>query len=146
MSTPSAIATLVPPLQQAIEEMEPAVEPPLQQEETQPCLIPWPHGHIPSWLQLGTADWKKQAARVGAQELMQRRTIYLNGFTDSRGSLWCGQCFWRCRLVHLGDQLGYPALDLVGLVAGYDAWHSSAREASVVGVEDAVRGAGRLEP
>jgi len=108
-------------------------------------VIPLPHGHIPSWLEPGSPDWKKHEARLGSEELMQRRTIYLNGFTDSRGTHWCGNCFWRCRLMNLGEQLGYPALDLVGLAAGYDAWLRYARDASVVGVEDAVRAARRME-
>ncbi len=114
-------------------------------EETQPCVISRPHGHMPSWLQPGTADWKKHAARVGAEELVQRRMIYLNGFTDCQGLLWCGSCFWRCRLMNLGEQLGYPALDLVGLAAEYGAWLQYAKEAGVVSVEDAVRAAGQLE-
>ncbi len=146
MCTSSVVTTLFLPLHQAIGETEPEAGVLLPLEETQPCVISRPHGHIPSWLEPGTADWKKQAVRVGTQELQLRRTIYLNGFTDRRGGLWCGQCFWRCRLVHLGDQLGYPALDLVGLAAGYDAWQRYAKEAGVVGVEDAVRAAGRLEP
>lgn len=107
--------------------------------ESRPCTNNLPHVGIPSWLEPGTTDWNKQAARVGVKELVQRRRVYLNGFTDSRGNHWCGQCFWRCRLIDLGEQLGYPAPDSYHLAAGYDAWLHCAKEVGVVGIEDAVR-------
>src|SRR5260370_40644476 len=99
-----------------------SLQAPLPEPESRPCTSSLPHVGIPGWLDPGTSDWNKQATRVGVQELLQRRRVYLNGFTDSRGNHWCGQCFWRCRLVNLGEQLGYPALDLVHLAAGYHAW------------------------
>jgi hypothetical protein len=117
---------------------------PLPEPESRPCTSSLPHVGIPGWLDPGTSDYYKQAARVGVQELLQRRRVYLNGFTDSRGNHWCGQCFWRCRLMDLGERLGYPALDGLRLAAGTVAWLRYAREVGVVRIEDAVRFVERL--
>lgn len=116
----------------------------LPELESPPCTSSLPHVGIPGWLEPGTNDWNKQVARVGARELLERRRVYLRGFTDCRGNHWCGQCSWRCRLINRGDQLDYPALDPVRLAAGYEAWLRYAQGEGVVAIEDAVRFAARI--
>src|SRR5260370_11959365 len=77
----------------------------------------------------------------------ERRQAFLAGVLDVRGNWWCGQCYWRARLIEAGEALGYP--DMHTLYAhpdtresvGYAAWLAVARGGSAVLVETAARAA-----
>ena len=112
------------------------------------------HPPVPPWLTNAMYDsrtketWWQFFVRVsGLDEAMRRRQAFLDGFTDTRGNWWCGQCSWRARLIEAGEALGYP--DMHPLSAhpdtrertGYANWLDMAQRGSAVLVETAARAA-----
>jgi len=47
------------------------------------------HGGMPSWLVPGTLGFQRLVKRVGSEEVVKRRQVYLDGFTDVKKNWWC---------------------------------------------------------
>lgn len=78
--------------------------------------------------------WEWFSETRGEAYALAERQLWLEGKTDVRGGWWCGHCLPECKLIDLGEQLGYPDTSrysrIIPRAVGYEQWQAFAREQS----------------